>query len=46
MKEKQKHLTMKELPVTERPYEKCEKNGAGMLSDASFWCDQNRHPGR
>ena len=26
MKEKQKHLTMKELPVTERPYEKCEKN--------------------
>ena len=36
MKEKQKHLTMKELPVTERPYEKCEKNGAGMLSDAEL----------
>ena len=36
MKEKQKHLTMKELPVTERPYENCEKNGAGMLSDAEL----------
>lgn len=36
MKEKQKHLTMKELPVTERPYEKCEKNGAETLSDAEL----------
>ena len=31
-----KHLTMKELPITERPYEKCEKNGAGALSDAEL----------
>ena len=45
MKEKQKHLTMKELPVTERPYEKCEKNGAGMCRTSGN-CDQNRHPGR
>lgn len=36
MKEKQRHLTMKELPVTERPYEKCEKNGAETLSDAEL----------
>lgn len=31
-----KHLTMKELPVTERPYEKCEKNGVESLSDAEL----------
>lgn len=36
MKEKNKHLTMKELPVTERPYEKCERNGAETLSDAEL----------
>lgn len=36
MKKIKKHLTMKELPVTERPYEKCEKNGAGTLSDAEL----------
>ena len=23
----EKHQTLKELPVSERPYEKCEKNG-------------------
>ena len=33
MKEKQKHLTMKELPVTERPYEKCLRAGAESLTD-------------
>ena len=33
--------------MTERPYEKCEKNGAGILSQCqtSGNCDQNRHPG-
>lgn len=31
-----KHLTMKELPVTEQPYEKCEKNGVESLSDAEL----------
>ena len=36
MQKIKKHLTMKELPVTERPYEKCEKNGAGTLSDAEL----------
>ena len=36
MKEKNKHLTMKELPITERPYEKCERNGAEALSDAEL----------
>ena len=29
-------LTMKQLPVTERPYEKCEKYGASALSDAEL----------
>lgn len=29
-------VTMKELPVSERPYEKCEKNGAQSLSDAEL----------
>ena len=36
MQKSNKHLTMKELPVTERPYEKCEKNGAQSLSDAEL----------
>lgn len=36
MQKATKHLTMKELPVTERPYEKCEKNGAESLSDAEL----------
>ena len=31
-----KHQTLKELPVSERPYEKCEKNGTAMLSDAEL----------
>lgn len=31
-----KHLTLKELPVSERPYEKCEKYGVSSLSDAEL----------
>lgn len=31
-----KYYTVKELPLTERPYEKCEKTGAGSLSDAEL----------
>ncbi|MCI8409589.1 MAG: DNA repair protein RadC [Lachnospiraceae bacterium] len=31
-----KHLTLKELPVSERPYEKCEKYGVASLSDAEL----------
>ena len=30
------HLTVKELPLSERPYEKCEKYGAVALSDAEL----------
>ncbi len=30
------YLTVKELPTSERPYEKCEKYGAGALSDAEL----------
>lgn len=33
---KQKYLTVKELPISERPYEKCEKYGAEALSDAEL----------
>lgn len=29
-------ITMKELPLSERPYEKCEREGAGSLSDAEL----------
>ncbi len=29
-------ITMKELPFSERPYEKCERNGAQSLSDAEL----------
>lgn len=29
-------MTMKELPVTEQPYEKCERYGASSLSDAEL----------
>lgn len=29
-------LKMKELPESERPYEKCERDGAGALSDAEL----------
>lgn len=30
------YLTVKELPLSERPYEKCERYGAGALSDAEL----------
>lgn len=30
------YLTVKELPLSERPYEKCEKYGTGALSDAEL----------
>ncbi len=30
------YLTVKELPTSERPYEKCERYGAGALSDAEL----------
>lgn len=30
------HYTLKELPLTERPYEKCEKLGTEILSDAEL----------
>ncbi len=30
------YLTVKELPASERPYEKCERYGAGALSDAEL----------
>lgn len=33
---KKKHQTLKEIPVSERPYEKCEKYGVGALSDAEL----------
>ena len=33
---KEAYLSVKELPVSERPYEKCEKYGAGALSDAEL----------
>ncbi|MDF2820077.1 MAG: hypothetical protein K0R15_518 [Clostridiales bacterium] len=32
----EKKLMMKELPISERPYEKCEKYGATSLSDAEL----------
>lgn len=33
---KKKHLTIKELPLSERPYEKFEKYGVNSLSDAEL----------
>lgn len=30
------HITMKELPTSERPYERCLKYGAGVLTDAEL----------
>ncbi len=33
---KDSYLTVKELPISERPYEKCEKYGAAYLSDAEL----------
>lgn len=35
-REMQQKQTLKELPVSERPYEKCEQNGAAVLSDAEL----------
>lgn len=32
----QTYLTVKDLPLSERPYEKCERFGAGLLSDAEL----------
>lgn len=32
----EKYFTLKEMPLTERPYEKCEKSGPGVLSDAEL----------
>ncbi|MDD3185120.1 MAG: DNA repair protein RadC [Anaerostipes sp.] len=32
----EKHFTLKELPISERPYEKFEELGAGALSDAEL----------
>ena len=29
-------VTMKEIPSADRPYEKCEKLGAGALSDTEL----------
>lgn len=31
-----KHITVKDLPISERPYEKCEKFGPEALSDAEL----------
>lgn len=31
-----RHFTLKEMPESERPYEKCEKYGAARLSDAEL----------
>ncbi|BCJ95041.1 UPF0758 protein YsxA [Anaerocolumna cellulosilytica] len=31
-----KFYTLKEMPVSERPYEKCERSGPGALSDAEL----------
>jgi DNA repair protein RadC len=33
---KENYLTVKDLPLSERPYEKCEKYGAAYLSDAEL----------
>ena len=34
--EKNRHLTMKELPKSEQPYEKCRQYGISSLSDAEL----------
>ena len=36
MKIEERMLTVKELPLDERPYEKCEKYGPGALSDSEL----------
>jgi DNA repair protein RadC len=33
---KDTYLTVKDLPISERPYEKCERYGASLLSDAEL----------
>lgn len=33
---KDKYLTLKEMPISEQPYEKCERLGASALSDAEL----------
>lgn len=40
------NITMKELPVSERPYEKCEQYGAEALSDAELLAVVIRTGGR
>lgn len=40
------NLTMKEMPVSERPYEKCEQYGAKALSDAELLAVVIRTGGR
>lgn len=35
-RKKHQHITVKELPLSERPYDKCEKYGPGKLSDAEL----------
>lgn len=35
-KERMKHTTMKQLPQSEQPYERCVKNGAKSLTDAQL----------
>lgn len=36
MKEQKTHLTMKDLPNDDRPYERCLREGPGILSDAEL----------
>lgn len=36
MKEQKTHLTMKDLPNDDRPYERCLREGPGVLSDAEL----------
>lgn len=40
------NLTMKDMPISERPYEKCEKYGAKALSDAELLAAIIRTGGR
>lgn len=39
-------VTMKEIPSADRPYEKCEKLGAGALSDTELLCCAASEPVR
>ena len=40
-----KHQTLKELPISERPYEKCEKSGVEALSDAELMWNERSDSG-